>query len=62
MYYNMTFGTQIEISSKIAPIATMYGMILHSRYVQNSCIQRMFTTLRYHADNKVIDGYICTEV
>ncbi len=41
--------------SKIATLATVYGMILHSRNNKVSGIQRLFSTvaLAYSADNRV---------
>ena len=41
--------------SKIATLATVYGMILHSRNNRISAIQRLYSTvaLAYSADNRV---------
>lgn len=41
--------------SKIATMATIYSMILHSRNSHLSTIQRLYSAIaiRYHADNKV---------
>jgi len=40
---------------KVATVATIYGMVLHSRNNRASAIQRIYSSLfiRYHADNKV---------
>lgn len=48
-------GDKISQSSKIATIATIYGMILHCNNNKVSAVQRLFTTaaIKYHADNKV---------
>lgn len=49
-------GTLDAPEKKIATLATIYGMLIHSRDPLASGIQRMYSTLaiRYHADNKVI--------
>ena len=50
-------GMKDTVEQKMALLATIYGMICHSRDPQASAIQRMYSTLaiRYHADtcNKV---------
>ena len=48
-------GDKVSTESKIATLATMYGMVMHSRNVKACGIQRIFTALaiRFHADNKV---------
>ncbi|XP_062594224.1 uncharacterized protein LOC134255726 [Saccostrea cucullata] len=53
---SMSLGTLDSSEKKIATLATIYGMILHSRYPLASGIQRMYSTLaiRYHADNKLM--------
>lgn len=41
---------------KVATVATIYGMVMHSRNNRASAIQRMYSSLfiRYHADNKLM--------
>ena len=43
------------VGCKSATICTIYGMIMHSRNMQASAIQRLWTTaaIKCHADNKV---------
>jgi hypothetical protein len=52
---NAALGDKISETSKIATIATIYGMFMHSNNNKISAIQRLFTStvVRYHADNKV---------
>jgi len=52
---NCAIGNKVTSESKIATIATIYGMLMHSRNRQASAIQRMFSAIavRFHADNKV---------
>ncbi|XP_021372807.1 uncharacterized protein LOC110462891 [Mizuhopecten yessoensis] len=49
-------GDAASAESKLATIATVYGMVMHSRNVRASAIQRLYTALaiRFHADNKFI--------
>lgn len=51
-----SLGTLDAPEKKIATLATIYGMLIHSRDPLASGIQRMYSTLaiRYHADNKVL--------
>jgi len=48
-------GKHESADRRIATIATIYGMILHSRNSRASGIQKLYSSLllRYHADNKV---------
>ena len=49
-------GNADPLEKKTATIATIYGMVMHSRNVKASVIQRMYSSIamRYHADNKAI--------
>lgn len=51
-------GDKISETSKIATIATVYGMFMHSNNNKISAVQRLFTSaaIRYHADNKVFNS------
>lgn len=55
---NAALGDKISETSKIATIATVYGMFMHSNNNKISAVQRLFTSaaIRYHADNKVFNS------
>lgn len=55
-----SLGTMDAPEKKIATLATIYGMLIHSRDPLASGIQRMYSTLaiRYHADNQVLNKTI----
>jgi hypothetical protein len=52
---SVALGDRITHTSKVATLATIYGMILHSNNNRVSAVQRLYTTaaIKYHADNEV---------
>ncbi|CAC5421667.1 unnamed protein product [Mytilus coruscus] len=52
-----SLGKHESTEKRVATIATIYGMILHSRNVHSSCIQKIFSALliRCHANNKLLN-------
>lgn len=58
-----SLGRYDTVEKKIATLATIYGMIIHSRDHLASAIQRFYSSLaiRYHADNKVFYCFISTQ-